>query len=430
MKKIILFSMLMVCILLVGCSNDTRTPIETAGEIGEHEHAWGEPEIIEPADCVYDGEGEQVCSICGAREKVVIPKTGHNCPSYSYIENPTFLKDGRQQGACLNCGKNVREVAKAFKKEYKTVDANIPSVNNVYFNGYWTDSNGALTDMLGSEAVAKVTGASAVTYNFKLADASRSATVAYSTDGVNWTRQDLKENASLTVSVPEEETVVRVMYVGEETAEQAICLTSASADKGTVVPCVKDGATALTVSDKVDNIEGDTFTLAAENLGYTSWRISADGLGYGNFGDILDKYIGDSGKTTVSPKYILLDLGANDANVSGSDFTTDVSNIVEDLKTLYEGVDIYFIIPLNRIKSSQLETISTNHGIVSILDTAEWSDTDTKASSDKLSDFLVSVYGETMYFEGLYESYNDPTPPVFPGNKEEEDYFGALYPLN
>ncbi len=438
MKKFILFSMLMLCLLLVGCTPSDEEPDETTGgdgNGGEHVHTWGELTILEEADCVYDGEGEKECTECGFREAVVIPKTGHNCESYVFIDNPTFAKDGRQQGKCTNCGKNVREVAKAFKKEYKTVTANLTKVNNAYFNGYWKDgalsgTDGAITDMLGSEVVAKVTGASKVTYNFKLADTSKSAIVAYSLDGANWTRQDLKNNAALAVTVPAEETVVRVMYVGTDSTEQVICLTSVAADKGTVVPCVKNGVAALTISDKVDNIEKDALTLASENLGYTSWRMSASGLGYNNFGAILEEYMAATGKTTVAPDYILLDLGANDADVSAMNFTTAVSNIINDLKELYGEVDIYLVRPMNGTKIGQLETISTYHGIVSILDTTEWSVTDASVSSDKLSEFLVATYGEKIFFDGLYDEYNEPDASLFPGNKEEEPEFGPLNPMN
>ncbi len=437
MKKFILFSLLILCLLFVGCSKDGGDTSETTGgdNGGEHVHTWGELVIFEEADCVYDGEGERECTECGFREEVIIPKLGHKCESYVFIDNPTFTKDGRQQGTCTNCGKNVREVAKAFKKEYKSVAANLTNVKNVYFNGYWKDgalsgADGALTGMLGSEAVAKVTGASKVTYNFKIADTSKSAIVAYSLDGVNWTRQDLKTNASVAVTVPAEETVVRVMYVDTDSTEQLICLTSVAADKGTLVPCVKDGVTALTISDKVENIEKDALTLASESLGYTSWRMSAAGLGYNNFGEILDEYIAATGKTTVTPEYILLDLGANDANVTAMNFTTAVSDIVNDLTELYGEVDIYFVRPLNGAKIGQLQTISTYYGTVSILDTTEWSVSDASVSSDKLSEFLVTTYGETMFFEGLYDKYTNPEAPVFPNNGGEEPSFGPLNPMN
>lgn len=438
MKKLISFVMVLACLalMLVGCKKDGDDTTETTGgDVGEHVHTWGELEIIEEADCLYDGEAERVCTECGFYEEIIIPKLGHKCDEYVFIENPTFLKDGKQQGRCLNCGKNVREVAKAFKKEYKTVSANLTNVNNVYFNGCWEDdaisgTNGAVTGMLGSEAVAKVTGASKVTYNFKIADTSKSATVAYSLDGVNWTRYDLKTNATLTVSVPSEETVVRVMYVGAESVEQAICLTAVAADKGTVVPCVKDGPVVLTVSDKVDNIEKDTLTLASENLGYTSWRMSASGLGYANFAEILDLYMATAGVTTVDPDYILLDLGANDARVAAGDFTMAVLEIVNDLSELYDGVAIYFVRPLNGAKMSQLETVSTQQNNVSIIDTIEWSATDMSDSSDRLSDFLVQTYGETFFFGGLYDEYNDPNAPVFPNVGGTEPEFGPLKPMN
>ena len=437
MKKFILFSLLILCLVFVGCSKDGGDTSETTGgdNGGEHVHTWGELEIFEEATCLYDGEGERECTECGFIEEVVIPKLGHKCDEYVLIENPTFLKEGKQQGRCSNCGKNVRETAKAFKKEYKTVSANLTKVNNAYFNGYWKDgelsgANGAITGMLGSEVVAKVTGASKVTYNFKIADTSKSAIVAYSLDGVNWTRQDLKTNATVAVTVPAEETVVRVMYVGAESTEQAICLTAVVADKGTVVPCVKNGPVILTVSDKVDNIEKDALTLASENLGYTSWRISAAGLGYNNFVAILDEYMSATGKTTVDPDCILLDLGANDAKVPSGDFTMAVLEIVNDLSVLHEGAEIYFVRPLNGAKMSQLETASTQKNNVSIIDTIEWSATDMSASADKLSTFLVQTYGETVFFGGLYDEYNDPDAPLFPNASGTELEFGSLKPMN
>jgi hypothetical protein len=85
---------------------------------------------------------------------------------------------------------------------------------------------------------------------------------------------------------------------------------------------------------------------------------------------------------------------------------------------------------MNGTKIGQLETISTYHGIVSILDTAEWSVTDASASSDKLSEFLVATYGEKIFFDGLYDEYNEPDASLFPGNKEEEPEFGPLNPMN
>ena len=435
MKKLILFSILTVCLLWVGCSKDTGDTSTTEQTDGEHVHTWSEYVVIEEADCLYDGESERECTECGLRETITIEKTGHNCESFSYTQYPTFSKGGKMQGTCVNCGKKIREDAEPFKKEYKTVSANLSKVNNVYFNGYWKNgelagSDGALTDMLGAEVLAKVSGASTVTYNFKLADANKSAVVAYSLDGAEWTRQDLKDNATLTVSVPEDETVVRVMYVGAQDNEQAICLCSVATDKGSIAPCVKNGASALVISDKISNLEKDTLSQASENLGYTSFRMSADGLGYNNFGAILDEYIAATDKSTVEPDYILLDLGANDADVVATVFTTAVSSIVEELMELYPNVDIYFVTPINGSKIGQLESVCTNYGIVSMLSTAEWSVTDASASSDKLCDFLTSTYGEKMYFDGLYESYKEPASPVFPDNKEDEPTYGSLFPLN
>ena len=283
--------------------------------------------------------------------------------------------------------------------------------------------------MLGSEAVAKVTGASKVTYTFKLAEAAKSAIVAYSLDGTNWTRQDLKGNATLTVSVPAAETVVRVMYVEAE-AGQAICLASVAADKGTVAPAVKDGPVVLTISDKVDKIEKDTLTLAAEDLGYTSWRMTLDGLGYASFADILDAYMAATAKTVVEPDFVLLDLGANDAKVAVGDFTTYASNVVGDLSTLCDGAQIYFVRPMNGTKMSQLETIAARSNNVSILDTTDWPEGDTAKAADKLSEFLVATYGETFFFGGLYDTYNDPAAPVFPNNGGKDPEFGTLTPMN
>ena len=443
MKKFLLILMLIVCLLFVGCSGNGGNGDETSGDGAngsnggdsvEHVHTWGEIDVFEEADCVYDGEGERECTECGFREAVIIPKLGHKCESYVFLDNPTFTKAGRRQGACLRCGKNIKEVYPAFEKEYKTVSANLTNVKNVYFNGYWKDgalsgANGAIAEMLGAEAVAKVTGASKVTYTFKLADASKSAVVAYSLDGTSWTRQDLKDNATVAVTVPAEETVVRVMYVSEENTAQAICLTAVSADKGTVVPCVKDGVVALTISDKVDNIEKDALTLASEELGYTSWRVCEAGLGYNNFGAVLTEYISATGKTTITPDYILLDLGANDASASATNFTTAVSYILNTLLELYPEVDVYLVRPMNGAKVGQLESMTTYYGNVSMLDTSEWSVTDASVSAEKLSTFLVDTYGETAYFKGLYDKYNDPDSSIFPDDKKNEIEFGPLFPL-
>ena len=437
MKKIILFALILLSLTLVfvGCKGDGEAEETTAAPVEEgHEHAWGEIEVITAADCRYAGEGKRTCA-CGAEETVEIPALGHDVPKSVYVDNPTFTKGGVQAGTCTLCGKKIRSDVDPLKVEYKNVSANLTSVKNVYFNGYWTDgsllgANGAVTDMLGSEIVAKATGASKLTYTFKLSDSSKSAVVAYSVDGAEWARKDLKENATLTVNISASEAVVRVMYVDTDSADQKICLTSVSADKGDVVPCVKKGIAALVISDKADNIEKDALSLTAESLGYTSWRLSTKGLGYSNFSTILGEYIAAQSKAVVEPEYILVDLGANDTGISAAAFEKAVSSVADNLTKLYPGVDIYFLRPLNGANVGKIETITTTFGIVSILDTTEWSATDASVSSGKLCEFLVKTYGEQMFFDGYYSEYKAAETPVFPGNKEDDDTLGELHPMN
>ena len=314
MKKIILFVLILSCLAFafVGCKGDGNAEETTAATTADpnHTHEWGEVEVIEAPDCRYAGEGKKTCA-CGAEETVELPALGHDVPSSSYVNNPTFTRVGVASGVCTRCEKKIRSDAAALKKEYAAIEANIASVNNVYFNGFWTNTqNGACTNMLGSEVIAKVTGASKVTYTFAVSDTAKSAVVAYTTDGMSWTRQDLKTSATLAVTVPADETVVRVMFVDTELdmaqSGAGITLKSVAADKGTVAPCVKKGITVLVISDNVTDIEKDVFILATESLGVNAYRMSRKGFGYESLSAFLDSYAAEGNTTAVAPAYIMI----------------------------------------------------------------------------------------------------------------------------
>ena len=441
MKKLIVFLLAITCLLLVGCNKDTGedTPdVTTAGGTEACEHVWGETEITVEPTCTSDGEGERTCTLCGETELVEVETKGHTVKVNTYTDNPTFLLTGRQQGECSVCKKNIRSVAAPLVAKYNTVTANLTSVSNVYFNGYWTNAqtggaNAAYTNMLGSEVVAKVTGASKVTYNFAISDTTKSAVVAYTIDGINWTRQDLKTSATLAVSVPAEETIVRVMFVETEIdmtqANAGLYLKSVSADKGTVVPSVKDGPVVLLVSDRVENMEKDVMTLTAENLGYTNYRMSLEGLGYNNFSDILNAYKAAQAKTTVDPEFIMLDIGANDADVSVVEFRSKLSAVINTLIELYPETDIRVVEPANGSKVGQLESMVGIYGCVEMLDSDSWKSLASEEAFKLLSDMLVEAYGEKVFFDGYYASYNEPAGDLFPTDKKEDDTYGDLIEL-
>ncbi|MBO5416685.1 MAG: SGNH/GDSL hydrolase family protein [Clostridia bacterium] len=441
MKKLIVILLAITCLLLVGCNKDTAdTPdvTTTAGGDEACEHVWGETKITVEPTCTSDGEGERTCTLCGETELVEVETKGHTVPNNIYTDNPTFMLTGRQQGDCSVCGKNIRSAAPTLVAKYNTVSANLTNVTNVYFNGYWADAQSggakaAYTNMLGSEVVAKVTGASKVTYSFAISDATKSAVVAYSLDGKAWTRWDLKSSTTLTVAVPAEETVVRVMFV-ETNIDLAqsgagLYLKSVAADKGTVVPCLKDGPVVLLVSDRVEKMESDVMTLTAENLGYTNWRITREGLGYVSFTDILEAYASAQGKTTVDPEFILLDIGANDDSVSTVDFRAKLVAVIDALIEAYPETDINLVEPANGAKVGQLEAMTETYGCVEMLDSDTWKALAAEDAYKKLSEIIVAKYGETMFFDGYYASYNDPADATIPTDKKEDDSYGGLIEL-
>lgn len=435
MKKIVLIMMILACLVFVGCKKDGETS-ETTDTTADpnHVHEWSEVEVVEAPDCRFAGEGKKTCS-CGAEEIVEIPALGHDVPENSYVENPTFTRMGVQAGVCTRCEKKIRSDAEPLKKEYIDITANIDSVNNVYFNGYWTNTqNGAFTSVLGSEVIAKVTGASKVTYTFEVSDASKSAVVAYSTDGINWTRHDLKTNATVAVTVPADETVVRVIFVDTEldmsAANTGITLKSVAADKGTVAPCVKEGVTALVISDSVTDLEKDVFSLATESLGITSYRISRKGLGYANLSAVLEAYIADENKAAAAPDFIIVSLGENDSDVEPSAFMLALSDVAGMLMDEFSGIDVMLVKPESGAKSGMLDTITAYYGAISTLDTEEWTtakNADEKAL--KLEAYLVNIYGEKVFFEGYYDEYAEPGDTSLSTDKTNNNSFGELKPM-
>ncbi|MBO5415308.1 MAG: hypothetical protein J6A83_01600 [Clostridia bacterium] len=439
MKKIILFVLILSCLAFtfVGCKGDGDVEETTAATTVDpnHAHEWGEVEVTEAPDCRYAGEGKKTCALCGAVEKVEIPALGHDVPTSSYVDNPTFTRGGVASGVCTRCEKKIRSDAPALKKEYVAISANIASVNNVYFNGFWTNTqNGAFTNMLGSEVMAKVKGASKVTYTFEVSDTTKSAVVAYTTDGINWTRQDLKTSATLTVTVPADETVVRVMFVDTALdmaqAGTGITLKSVAADKGTVAPCAKKGINVLVISDNVTDIEKDVFTLAAESLGVNAYRMSRKGFGYESLSAFLENYAAEGNTTAVNPAYIMISLGENEANLAGNIFMVAISDVMNALMEAYAETDILLVKPESGAKAGMLDTIASYHGCVSIVETSEWATAeDINEKSEMLEKTLVDIYGEKVYFDGYYEKYTAPDVSTFPNDKTGNGSYGELKPM-
>ncbi len=443
MKKIILFVMILACLTLtfVGCKKNGGEGEETTAATTDanHTHEWGEVEVITAADCRFAGEGKRSCA-CGAEEKVELPALGHDVPKSSYVENPTFTRGGVQSGVCNNCGKKIRSDAAPLKVAYKNVSANLDSVKNAYFLGFWTDSTtgeavAAYTNTLGAEIMTKVTGASKVTFNFATSDDSKATIVAYSTNGVDWARKDVK-GGTLEVAVPADETVVRVMFVDTEidlTASGAgLYLKSVAADKGEVAPCMKNGVTMLVISDSATNIEQDEFTRAAESLGYNSYRISRKGLGYATLGAILDAYVAAENKAEVAPAAVMVSLGENDSAIAGGEFMAALSIVVSTLvDDIASDTDIMLIKPISGAKEGPLETITRFYGAVSTVDTAEWATVEDKDELALLiEELLVEKYGEKVFFDGYYEKYALPSESVLPNDNTNNGSFGELKPMD
>ncbi|MDR0475054.1 MAG: leucine-rich repeat domain-containing protein [Treponema sp.] len=69
-----------------------------------HSHEWGEQIVIRAAGCEEDGEGKQICIICGAEEARVIRALGHDWGEWEVSAAPTCTEEGEGTRACARCG--------------------------------------------------------------------------------------------------------------------------------------------------------------------------------------------------------------------------------------------------------------------------------------------------------------------------------------
>lgn len=102
MKKNVLFVVLMLALVLVGCA--------------EHEHVWNEGEISKDASCTEVGEMTYTCETCKATRTEVIPAMGH---SYEFeVTTPaTCIEDGVETAICSRCSAKgeTRSIVAAHK---------------------------------------------------------------------------------------------------------------------------------------------------------------------------------------------------------------------------------------------------------------------------------------------------------------------------
>lgn len=88
MKKNVLFVVLMLALVLVGCA--------------EHEHVWNEGEISKDASCTEVGEMTYTCETCKATRTEVIPAMGHSY-EFEVTTSATCIEDGVETEICSVC---------------------------------------------------------------------------------------------------------------------------------------------------------------------------------------------------------------------------------------------------------------------------------------------------------------------------------------
>ena len=89
MRKNVLFVVLMLALVLVGCA--------------EHEHAWDEGEVTLPPTCTVEGERTFTCEGCGATRTETIAALGHKWDSGKVTKDPTCSGVGEKTYTCETC---------------------------------------------------------------------------------------------------------------------------------------------------------------------------------------------------------------------------------------------------------------------------------------------------------------------------------------
>lgn len=102
MKKNVLFVVLMLALVLVGCA--------------EHEHVWNEGEISKDASCTEVGEMTYTCETCKATRTEVIPAMGHSY-EFEVTTSATCIEDGVETEICSCCSAKgkTRSIVAAHK---------------------------------------------------------------------------------------------------------------------------------------------------------------------------------------------------------------------------------------------------------------------------------------------------------------------------
>lgn len=473
MKKIILFLMIIICIGMFGCRTENPNNSQSSSEPA-HVCEWGEEVVVVAPTCENKGENKKVCSSCGKEQIIETDALGHDfskewtedvaptcstlgskshhcsrCNAKSdvteipmndhvfgdsmLIAKPTFTKTGSYGVSCGECGHEVLTDIEILEKHYWMVYPNLNNVTNVYFGGLWQDvkideENVVYTNLLGSEISAIAKNATSVSFNFALSDVQKSAVIAYTVDGATWTRYDLKDNATLTISLTGTDTVVRIIFVATDidmsVAGAGLYLKSASVDQGVLVPCIKEGPAGLVITDKITDIENDAFTTAFNSLGTSLGRISREGLGYVELAEILQSYYMSENVPEAQPEFIIIDVGSNDDDCSAEEFTAALFECVAKLSIQHSEAKIYLVRPEGN-KADCIDEIAKNYSSVVILEADDWNGVD----EAELEILLVSMWGEKLFFAGYYDEYQQPDPnaPIGGANGDDNgDSFGSL----